>query len=175
MNVTTLKTFLDVHTWTGLASGLALFIAFYSGALTVFWVELEAWDRYQDPTATHQDYGQAQQLLDLALREEPGAAVDTLRLDLSAPDHPGHLLRWFERLDDNSFANHELRLDEGGKEVLHGCPRNPPPIIAWDCLVATHLYPRGTLSARNTLVGEAGYFGSALLHMADRADTMALI
>ena len=115
MNVTTLKTFLDVHTWTGLASGLALFIAFYSGALTVFWVELEAWDRYQDPTATHQDYGQAQQLLDLALREEPGAAVDTLRLDLSAPDHPGHLLRWFERLDDNSFANHELRLDEGGK------------------------------------------------------------
>ena len=26
----------SVHTWTGILSGLALFIAFYAGALTVF-------------------------------------------------------------------------------------------------------------------------------------------
>lgn len=41
MKASTLKTFLDVHSWTGLGSGLALFIAFYAGALTVFWAELD--------------------------------------------------------------------------------------------------------------------------------------
>ncbi len=113
MKTSTLKTFLDVHTWTGLGSGLALFIAFYTGALTVFWTELDIWDHYRDQPAQHQDFQQAQQLLDQALIEQPGAA-DAVRLDLSAPDKPGHLVRWFERLEDDSFERHEFRLQAAG-------------------------------------------------------------
>ncbi len=30
------RNYKSVHTWTGILSGLALFIAFYAGALTVF-------------------------------------------------------------------------------------------------------------------------------------------
>lgn len=113
MKLSTLKTFLDVHTWTGLGSGLALFIAFYTGALTVFWAELDAWDHYLDRPAKYQDLGQAQQLLDLAIAAQPGAA-DGVRLDLATPDRPGHQARWFERLEDDSFKAHEFRLDAAG-------------------------------------------------------------
>lgn len=113
MKAATLKTFLDVHTWTGLGSGLALFIAFYTGALTVFWEELDAWDHALAAQVEHQDLGQAQQLFDLALAAQP-AAADGVRLDLSAPERPGHRMRWFERLEDDTFAPHEFRLDAAG-------------------------------------------------------------
>ena len=36
MKASTLRTFTTVHTWTGLLAGFALFIAFYAGALTMF-------------------------------------------------------------------------------------------------------------------------------------------
>jgi uncharacterized iron-regulated membrane protein len=113
MKAATLKSFLDVHTWTGLGSGLVLFIAFYAGALTVFWEELDVWDHYLDMPAQHQDYQQAQQLFDLALQAQPNAA-DTVRLDLSRANKPAHLVRWFERLDDGNFEGHEFRMDSDG-------------------------------------------------------------
>tara|TARA_R110002049_G_scaffold232354_2_gene404901 strand:+ start:178 stop:1779 length:1602 start_codon:yes stop_codon:yes gene_type:complete len=113
MKPATLKSFLDVHTWTGLGTGLVLFVAFYAGALTVFWEELDVWDHYLDMPAHHQDYQQAQQLFDLALEAQPNAA-ETVRLDLSRPSKPAHLVRWFERLEDGSFEGHEFRLDNDG-------------------------------------------------------------
>ena len=39
----TLRTYLAVHTWTGIVAGLALFIAFYAGALTMFKAPLLEW------------------------------------------------------------------------------------------------------------------------------------
>ena len=121
MKAATLKTYLDVHTWTGLGSGLLLFIAFYTGALTVFREELDAWDRYLEPSQAHQDYLQAQRLLDLAVREHTSVAANTVRMDLSDADHPGHLVRWFERLEDGSFAGHAFRLS--GSEELEASHR----------------------------------------------------
>ncbi len=38
-----IKMYKDVHTWTGITCGLALFIAFYAGALTMFKAPLERW------------------------------------------------------------------------------------------------------------------------------------
>ncbi|NQX90349.1 MAG: PepSY domain-containing protein [Halioglobus sp.] len=113
MKASTLKTFLDVHTWTGLCSGLALFIAFYAGALTVFWLELDAWASALDVPQMHQDYEQAQQLFDMTLEVAPGAA-DRVRLYLSRPGQEGHRMRWFEQVDDETFESHEFRLDQGG-------------------------------------------------------------
>lgn len=45
-----LRIYRSVHTWTGIISGLALFIAFYAGALTVFKGPLRAW---ATPPAAH--------------------------------------------------------------------------------------------------------------------------
>ena len=45
MKTATLRTFLAVHTWVGLVAGMALFIAFYAGAITVFSHELGDWNR----------------------------------------------------------------------------------------------------------------------------------
>ena len=55
-----IKTFLGVHTWTGLVAGLALFIAFYTGSITVFVHEIEAWESYTQEPSAHQDLNQAQ-------------------------------------------------------------------------------------------------------------------
>lgn len=38
-----LRTYKDVHGWVGIASGLALFIAFYAGAITMFEAPLQHW------------------------------------------------------------------------------------------------------------------------------------
>ncbi|KGI76695.1 PepSY-associated TM helix domain-containing protein [Oleiagrimonas soli] len=43
MKSSTLRTFQTVHTWTGVAAGFFLFIAFYAGALTVFHDAIATW------------------------------------------------------------------------------------------------------------------------------------
>ena len=45
MKADTLRAFTTLHTWTGLVTGLALFIAFYAGALTVFHGALHSWEQ----------------------------------------------------------------------------------------------------------------------------------
>ncbi len=113
MKAQAVKTFLDLHTWTGLAAGMALFIAFYAGAMTVFFHELEVWESYGAPVAVAQAPEQAQQLVDLVVGHDPRAA-ESLRLYPSSEDHPGHVVRWFERLEDDTFEGHEYRLAADG-------------------------------------------------------------
>ena len=43
MKVSTQKSFRNLHTWTGLLTGLLLLIAFYAGAISVFVHELQQW------------------------------------------------------------------------------------------------------------------------------------
>jgi hypothetical protein len=43
MRSDTLRTYKTVHTWTGIIAGLALFIAFYAGALTMFKAPIARW------------------------------------------------------------------------------------------------------------------------------------
>ena len=38
-----LRTYQSIHTWTGIISGLVLFIGFYAGSLTMFKTEIEYW------------------------------------------------------------------------------------------------------------------------------------
>ncbi|MEM1091613.1 MAG: PepSY-associated TM helix domain-containing protein [Pseudomonadota bacterium] len=114
MKSLTLKTFTSVHTWTGLGAGLALFIAFYTGAMTVFFHELEEWDSYSSVVVDEQDYAVAQTLIDRVLEVDPGAA-ENFRVYPSSPEHPGHELHWFERQDNGEFERYEYRLTAGGE------------------------------------------------------------
>lgn len=109
MKPSTFKTFVSVHTWTGLGAGFALFIAFYTGSITLFMEELEAWESYSVTAPPTQSYAQAQRLLDQVLEKKPDAA-ENLTLMLSTPGHPENTARWFEKLDDDSFEEHSFRL-----------------------------------------------------------------
>ena len=81
MNKSTIKIFLGVHTWTGLAAGMALFIAFYAGSLTVFFHELEVWDTYHKSSVSEQQsIADAQRLLDLAVENRPGMVLSLIHI-----------------------------------------------------------------------------------------------
>ncbi|MES1929041.1 PepSY-associated TM helix family protein [Salinisphaera dokdonensis CL-ES53] len=43
MKGATIKRFTSLHTWTGITTGVLLFVAFYAGALTVYKAEIDAW------------------------------------------------------------------------------------------------------------------------------------
>ena len=43
MRADVVRLYKTVHSWTGILAGLALFIAFYAGALTVFKEPLNRW------------------------------------------------------------------------------------------------------------------------------------
>ena len=113
VKASTIKTFTDVHTWTGLGAGLALFIAFYAGAITVFTHELDAWDNYGIAKSEAGDIRQANELLSEVIATQP-VAGETIRLNISSPEHPGNHVMWFERLEDGDFKRHDFHLNEDG-------------------------------------------------------------
>src|SRR3546814_17413733 len=43
MRTDIVRTYKDIHSWVGIISGLALFIAFYAGAITMFEEPLHRW------------------------------------------------------------------------------------------------------------------------------------
>ena len=43
MRTDIVKTYKDVHSWVGIIAGLALFVAFYAGAITMFAEPLNRW------------------------------------------------------------------------------------------------------------------------------------
>lgn len=71
MKTATLRIFLSVHTWVGLVAGMALFIAFYAGAITVFTHELGDWQRPADTQPVADPIGRSQALLDALLATDP--------------------------------------------------------------------------------------------------------
>ncbi len=51
MKAQTVRDYLSVHTWTGILSGLMLFVAFYAGGLSMFEPEIARWARAETPRA----------------------------------------------------------------------------------------------------------------------------
>ena len=74
LRATTLRTFTAVHSWTGLVAGLALFVAFYAGAITMFHHELPVWQSSAVDTAP-ETIADGQRLLDGVLARHEGARV----------------------------------------------------------------------------------------------------
>lgn len=110
-----------VHTWTGILTGMALFIAFYAGALTVFKEPLARW--IAPPSELHQiSLDEAPQLITQTLAERPESRKDfTLHLreaehlpsrmgwqtkDADADDHDESSVRHFVATLDTNGAPH---------------------------------------------------------------------
>lgn len=82
-----------VHTWTGIIAGLALFIAFYAGALTVFKHDLAAWVSAPMQDTRRVDPQDAGRLMEQTLKTRPDAAHD-FTLTLRATDAEPAQLSW---------------------------------------------------------------------------------
>jgi uncharacterized iron-regulated membrane protein len=110
MKSSTLRTFIAVHTWVGLAAGFCLFIAFYAGAVTMFHAELHAWQTPIAPTGTAtagppQTQPQTQALIDAVLAAHPDVAK-AFAVSLPSEHEPQLVLTAGER---------RFRFDAAGK------------------------------------------------------------
>lgn len=151
----------SVHTWTGIVSGMALFIAFYAGALTVFKEPLVRWAS-PPPVLRAVPLADAPQLIAKTLAADPAAAREfTVHLhdtedvparmtwrvrDPNADDHDESVVRHFAATLDAGGAA-QVRQSQPSPlatfiDVLHrvvGLPADSDP-NRWVMGVVSALY-----------------------------------
>jgi len=115
MKAATLRNFLALHTWVGMLAGMALFIAFYAGAITVFQHELSDWNRRGAEAQVAADpVARSQQLLDALVKEHPQAA-QSVYLVLPGEHGPQPSAYWYEV---STGQSHRYAFDE--REEVRG-------------------------------------------------------
>lgn len=103
-----IRIYKSVHTWTGIVAGMALFVAFYAGAITIFKEPLARWAA--PPSAMHGSaipLNEAPVLIVRTLQEQPAAAKD-FRLHLKAAEHLPQGISWqvsAEGADDHDHSS----------------------------------------------------------------------
>jgi uncharacterized iron-regulated membrane protein len=108
-----LRLYKNVHTWTGLATGMLLFVCFYAGALTVFEEPLAHWA--SPPTYGFASIEDADRLIEATLATRPDVAKD-FTLHLAMANEPARLSWRKSRGDDVVWsatlgADGELRVE----------------------------------------------------------------
>ncbi|MDP2716975.1 PepSY domain-containing protein [Rheinheimera sp.] len=102
MKVSTQKSFRNLHTWTGLLTGLLLFIAFYAGAISVFVHELQQWHGVVQQRSAPVSLAQAQPLIDHVLELHPQAAHG-FNLVLPGAHGPNLTLMWYDNASGTQY------------------------------------------------------------------------
>lgn len=101
-----IRIYKSVHTWTGIVAGMALFVAFYAGALTLFKEPLARWA--SPPSALHGvavSLEDAPGLIARTLQENPQVARD-FRLHLKAAEHLPQGIAWKVREEGADDHDH---------------------------------------------------------------------
>lgn len=88
-----LRAFKKLHTWTGLAAGLLLFIAFYAGALTLFREDIARWQHEDAQVLTEEALALAPVLMEAALAADP-EAIHGMRISLPGGHVTLPMLQW---------------------------------------------------------------------------------
>jgi len=124
-----IRIYKSVHTWTGIIAGMALFIAFYAGALTIFKEPIARWATAPSPlygSAIALEHAPA--LIVRTLQSQAGAARD-FRLHLQSAEHLPKGLSWQVRQPtddehDTSTARYYIATleTEGGTQVAEVQP-----------------------------------------------------
>jgi len=96
MRTDVIRLYKTVHTWTGIVAGMALFIAFYAGALTIFKEPIARWVAPPSPGAAAVPLAQAPQLIARTLAAHP-AAARSFRIHLQETEHVPARVGWSER------------------------------------------------------------------------------
>jgi uncharacterized iron-regulated membrane protein len=95
MRADVIRLYKSVHTWTGILAGMALFIAFYAGALTLFKEPLARW--ITPPAATRfVPLAETPALISRTLAAHPAAAKN-FELNLEQTESVPARMRWQER------------------------------------------------------------------------------
>lgn len=91
MRTDIVKTYKDVHSWVGIIAGLALFIAFYAGAITMFAEPLNRWASAPTDISPPPSLDRTSELIEKVLRVRPDArAAYTVHLE-TGPDQPARV------------------------------------------------------------------------------------
>lgn len=86
-----IRVYKDVHTWAGILSSLALFIAFYAGAITMFETPLQRWATPPATLAPPPPLEQTQRLIDATLATHPEAARSYRIVVNTSPEDPARM------------------------------------------------------------------------------------
>lgn len=135
-----LKTYKTLHTWTGLIGGMALFICFYAGALTMFKEPLDRWATPPQQKLPWVSAARLPVLIQAVLEAHPEAA-DSFVIHLQETESTLAPLSWEEHGDvvDRHFY---ATLDgEGGLHVVERTPSRMAELI--DLLHRTAGIPGG--------------------------------
>tara|TARA_Y100000588_G_scaffold324645_1_gene357929 strand:+ start:138 stop:1739 length:1602 start_codon:yes stop_codon:yes gene_type:complete len=111
-----LRRMIDLHAWVGMVSGLALFVAFFAGALNVFHHELHHW---QEPHSG--ESVAAPMSMDRLLEQVTGQYPDARkRLYLLPDEDPG--VMWYESAEGDWVTAHATDFNAEG--VQEDVPRS---------------------------------------------------
>lgn len=94
------KMYIDVHSWVGVVSGLALFIAFYAGAITMFEEPLKRWASPPVALGEITSLERTPELVAKVIAAHPEAAKRHTVVMEPGPESPGRLT-WTEGGDDH--------------------------------------------------------------------------
>ena len=111
--------FLDLHTWTGVIAGMALFVAFYAGSFMVFHDSLHVWQSAGQ--AGHYERADAQAFMDNFLDAFPMAGED-FYLMLPGSGH-GLSAIWFDQNHEGG-AWRTVRPQEVAGEAYQSVPHS---------------------------------------------------
>ncbi len=117
----------EVHGWVGIVSGLALFIAFYAGAITMFEEPLKRWASPPSPLAAPVSLEQAPMLVARVLAEHPEAAHEYQVHVATGPENPARM-SWSVHGEDEHAAETIFYASLGPDGALQVEERGPSPV-----------------------------------------------
>ncbi len=124
MKADLIRIYKSVHTWTGILTGMALFIAFYAGALTVFKEPIVRWAT-PNPTVSYLPLDETPGLIASVLAARPEVA-DGFAIHLRNAEHVPARMGWDEadgnEGDEASKRHYIAYLDAGGLQVEQSRP-----------------------------------------------------
>lgn len=91
MRTDVVRTYKDIHSWVGIVSGIALFIAFYAGAITMFEEPLRRWASPPTSLPGPPALEATPQLLTAVLAKFPEAAAQYTVHVQTSPDQPARV------------------------------------------------------------------------------------
>jgi len=112
-----LRRMVDLHAWVGMVSGLALFVAFFAGAINVFHHELHHWQEahYGDPASVPMG-------MDGLLEQVTGQYPDARKRLYLLPDAEDPGVMWFESSEGDWVTAHATDFNAEG--VREDVPRS---------------------------------------------------
>lgn len=98
------RVYRDVHSWVGILTGLALFIAFYAGAITMFEEPLQRWASPPTALATPAPLEDTPALVAKVHAEHPAARKGYEIHLVTGPQQPGRMSWSLEDADDDDHG-----------------------------------------------------------------------